>query len=217
MGKCFVFLGPPGAGKGTQAGYVSEALELPIIGTGSIFREAIAENSALGKQISKYVHEGLLVPDQLTNAVVVDRVQHSDCKRGFILDGYPRSIAQAKSLEQLLDKHHHTLETVLYFKVEASVVATRMGKRRVCRQCGQTYNLATNPPKQDRKCDNCGGELLIRSDDQPEAIRKRLEIYDETTSLLRHYYEDQNLLHVINASLSVQEVTEQVRAFCVGR
>lgn len=159
MGSRFVFLGPPGAGKGTQAALVSESLGAPAIATGGIFRKAIADESQMGKQISQFVNSGLLVPDKLTNAIVNERLKEKDCKKGFILDGYPRSLAQAKSLDLYLQKARSPLDRVLYFQVDSSVVIDRMGKRRICGQCGQTYNTVSQPSKKAGVCDRCGGGL----------------------------------------------------------
>jgi len=217
MGTRFVFLGPPGAGKGTQAALASQLIDVPAIATGGIFREAIAQESAMGKQISQFVNAGLLVPDKLTNAIIAERLESKDCKKGFILDGYPRSLTQAKTLDAYLQKGHRPLDRVLYFKVDAAVVIERMGKRRICSQCGQTYNLVSQPPKKEGVCDKCGGALIMRSDDQPESIRKRLEVYEETTHPLLEYYEKKSVLSVLNASLSVDDVAKQVAAMVEGR
>jgi adenylate kinase len=217
MGSRFVFLGPPGAGKGTQAVRASERLKIPAIVTGGIFREAIAKGSALGKQISQFVNSGLLVPDKLTNAIVTERIKKKDVAGGFILDGYPRSLVQAKSLDLNLQKSGKPLDAVLYFKVDAAVVIDRMGKRRVCGQCGATYNLMSQPPKREGVCDSCKGKLMARTDDAPESIRKRLEAYDKTTIPLLGYYEKKGLLHILNASLSVDEVARQVEVVCSNK
>lgn len=216
MGTRYVFLGPPGAGKGTQAALASQRLGVPAIATGNIFREAIAQGSAMGKQIAQFVHAGLLVPDKLTNAIVRERLKEKDCKKGFILDGYPRSLGQAKTLDTYLQKSHRPLDRMLYFKVDAAVVIERMGKRRICTQCGQTYNLVSQPPQKEGQCDKCQGALVMRSDDQPESIRKRLEVYEETTSPLLQYYQKKGILDILNASLPVDEVAKQVMAICSG-
>ncbi|MFA5975001.1 MAG: adenylate kinase [Elusimicrobiota bacterium] len=214
MGTRFIFLGPPGAGKGTQAVVVSQQLAIPAIATGGIFREAIAKETSMGKQIAQFVNAGLLVPDQLTNAIVVERLKQKDCKKGFILDGYPRSLGQSKSLDVYLQKSHRPLDRVLYFKVDAAVVIDRMAKRRICSHCGQTYNLFSQPPQTDGKCDKCAAPLVMRTDDHPKSIRKRLAVYEETTSRLLEQYEKKGTLRVVNASLSVEEVTRQVAAVC---
>ena len=189
---------------------VSERLGIPAIATGGIFRQAIAQETTMGKQITQFVNSGLLVPDKLTNAIVAERLKEKDCKKGYILDGYPRSLTQAKSLDAFLQKSGVPLDRVLYFKVDAPVVIDRMGKRLICSQCATTYNLVSQPPQVDGKCDKCGGALLARSDDQPESIRKRLEVYEKTTSPLLQYYEKKGLLSVLNASRSVQEVADEV-------
>lgn len=216
MGSRFVFLGPPGAGKGTQATIVSEQLKIPAIATGGIFRAAIAGETTMGKQISQFVNSGLLVPDKLTNAIVAERLGEKDCKKGFILDGYPRSLTQAKALDTYLNKAHTPLDRVLYFKVEPTVVVERMGKRRICSQCGITYNLVSQPPKVEGKCDKCGSAVIMRADDQPESIRKRLEVYEETTSPLLEFFEKKGILSVLSASDSVAHVAKQVAAVVGG-
>jgi len=217
LGTRFVFLGPPGAGKGTQAALISEVLQVPAIATGGIFRAAISGNTQIGKQIAQFVNSGMLVPDKLTNAIVAERLKEKDCQKGFVLDGYPRSLTQAKSLDTFLAKAETPLDRALYFKVDAAVVIERMGKRRVCSQCGQTYNLVSQPPKVEGKCDRCQGALITRSDDTPEAISKRLAVYEETTKPLLDYYGKKNILEVLNASQPVNIIAEQVKAVCLGK
>jgi adenylate kinase len=212
MATRFVFLGPPGAGKGTQAAFVSQALIIPAIATGGIFREAIANGTKIGKQIAQFVNSGMLVPDKLTNAIVAERLKAKDCKKGFILDGYPRSLTQAKALDIYLQKSQTPIDRVLYFQVDAPVVIERMGKRRVCSQCGATFNLSSQPPKTDGVCDKCGGKLITRADDTPEAIKKRLDIYEQTTKPLLDYYGKKDVLDVINATQPVEVVAKQVTA-----
>jgi adenylate kinase len=214
VGSRFVFLGPPGAGKGTQAATVSEKLGIPAIATGAIFRAAMSKESALGKQVAQFVNSGLLVPDKLTNAVVADRLKEKDCKKGFILDGYPRSLVQAKALDAYLASAKTPLDHVLYFKVDAAVVIDRMSKRRVCSQCGTTYNVVSQPPKREGKCDKCGSALITRADDTPESIRKRLEVYEKTTQPLLQYYEKKGTLKVLDASLPVADVAKDVHQIC---
>ncbi len=217
MGTRFVFLGPPGAGKGTQAALVSESLKIPAVATGGIFRDAIANATKIGKQIAQFVNSGMLVPDKLTNAIVAERLKEKDCKDGFILDGYPRSLAQAKALDTHLTKQKTPLDRVLYFKVDAAVVVERMGKRRVCSQCATTYNLVSKPSKVEGVCDKCSGSLITRSDDTPEAISKRLSVYELTTKPLLEYYSKKNTLEVLNASLPVDVVAQQVSAVCIKK
>jgi adenylate kinase len=217
MGTRFVFLGPPGAGKGTQAGLISQSLSVPAIATGGIFRAAIAASTKIGKQIAQFVNSGMLVPDKLTNAIVAERLKEKDCQKGFVLDGYPRSLTQAKALDTYLLKAKTPLDRVLYFKVDAPVVIERMSTRRVCSQCGATYNLTSQPTKVEGVCDKCSGKLMTRSDDTPESIRKRLDVYEQTTKPLLDYYGKKNVLDVLNASLSVDVVAQQVNAVCLGK
>jgi len=214
MANRFVFLGPPGAGKGTQAVFVSEKLGIPAIATGAIFRGAISKDTAMGKEVAQFVNSGLLVPDKLTNAVVAERLKEKDCKRGFILDGYPRSLVQAAALDAFLNKARTPLAAVLYFNVHADIVIERMGKRRVCSQCATTYNLVSQPPKADGRCDKCGASLMTRVDDQPDSIRKRLDVYRTTTQPLLDYYEKKGVLKVLDASQSVQAVAKEVTLIC---
>jgi len=187
---------------------------IPAIATGAIFRAAISKETALGKQVAQFVNSGLLVPDKLTNAVVADRLKEKDCKKGFILDGYPRSLVQAKALDAFLQTAKTPLDTSIYFKVDPNVVIDRMGKRRVCSQCGATYNLVSQPPKREGKCDKCGGALVTRSDDEPQAIRKRLEVYEKSTHPLLQYFEKKGVLKILDASLPVQEVAREVMQIC---
>jgi len=209
-----VFLGSPGAGKSTQAAIVTHKLEVPAIGTGAIFREAMSHETPLGKEIGQFINSGLLVPDKLTNAIVVDRLRQSDCAKGFILDGYPRSLNQAKSLDTYMSKAGLVLDKVLFFKVDASVVSNRLGLRRVCMKCHANYNLVTKPAKQEGICDRCSGILTIRADDNPDSVRKRLQVYEEITSPLLSYYEETGRLEVLDASKSVDIISKNVATIC---
>lgn len=193
---------------------MSEKLRIPAIATGAIFRAAIGKETTLGKQVAQFVNSGLLVPDKLTNAVVADRLKEKDCQAGFILDGYPRSLVQAKALDAFLVKDKTPLQAVLYFKVDANVVIDRMSKRRICSQCGATYNLVSQPPKKEGKCDKCGGSLIARADDTPDSIRKRLDVYETTTQPLLQYYEKKGMLKILDASLPVQDVARDVTQIC---
>ncbi len=210
MSKRLIFLGPPGAGKGSQADITKVQLGIPSISTGSIFREAMAQDSAMGKQIAQFVNAGLLVPDKLTNAIVSERLEHKDATKGFILDGYPRSLVQAKALDTYLAKTKKPIDHVLYFSVDVPLVVDRMGKRRICSQCGQTYHVVNHPPKSSGVCDKCRGSVVMRADDQPESIRKRLAVYEDTTAPLLQYYQKKGLLIRVDASGSVAEVDMRV-------
>jgi len=214
MAARFVFLGPPGAGKGTQAVLVGEKLGIPAIATGAIFRAAISKESAMGREVAQFVNSGLLVPDKLTNAVVAERLKEKDCKKGFVLDGYPRSLVQAKALDVILSKAKTPVDVVLYFNVSADVVIDRMGKRRVCSQCGTTYNLVSQPPAHEGKCDKCGAALIKRVDDEPASIRKRLDVYQVTTKPLLDYYQKAGVLKIVDASAPVAVVTKEVSPIC---
>jgi adenylate kinase len=207
-----VFLGYPGAGKGTQATIASKNLGIPIVATGAIFREAIANNTALGKEVSQFVNCGLLVPDKLTNAVIVERLKKEDCAKGFLLDGYPRSMGQAKALDAHLTKVKHPLEKVIYFEVDVTVVVNRIGQRRICSKCGAIFNLVSHPPKKADACDRCGGELIMRLDDKPDAIRRRLKTYTDNTQPLLDYYRQQGILNVLDASMDVNDASKAVAA-----
>lgn len=216
MGSRYVYLGPPGAGKGSQAAITTKRHGIPAISTGAIFREAMSQNTKMGKQISQFVNAGLLVPDKLTNAIVVERLDAKDCEHGFILDGYPRSLVQAKALDAFLAKAKKPLDQVLYFKVDPAIVAERLSKRRMCVQCGDTYHLVRNPSKVPGKCDECGGALIARIDDQPEKIRKRLVVYEEITAPVLDYYKKHNVLVVLDASKTIPEVDAEVLKFEKG-
>jgi adenylate kinase len=168
----------------------------------------------MGREVAQFVNSGLLVPDKLTNAVVAERLKEKDCKRGFLLDGYPRSLVQAKALDVFLSKAKTPVDAVLYFNVQADVVIDRMGKRRVCSQCGTTYNLVSQPPKHESKCDKCGAALITRMDDQPDSIRQRLDVYQVTTKPLLDYFQKRGILRIVDASASVQDVSNQVAPIC---
>ena len=211
----FGFSGPSGRWKEhavSQRQPLIEARNPSDIATGAIFREAIASGNALGKEISQFVNSGLLVPDKLTNAIVVERLKKEDCAKGFILDGYPRSLGQAQSLDLFLKKKGAPIEKVLYIKVEPDIVAKRMAQRRICAKCSTPYNLISHPPLKAGACDRCGGELVPRADDKPESIRKRLETYQQITTPLRDYYEKQKVLIVLDASQTVDVIAKEIAA-----
>ena len=168
-----ILLGAPGAGKGTQAEMLIEELSIPSISTGNMLREAMANGTELGKQAKKYMEEGALVPDELILGIVADRVAQPDCEKGFILDGVPRTRAQAEALEAKGVKIDH----VVSIEVDDAAIEGRMTGRRVCAKCGASYHIVANPPKAEGVCDHCGGELIIRKDDKPETVRHRLEVY----------------------------------------
>ena len=199
-----VFLGPPGAGKGTVAQKISTRHDIPHISTGDIFRKAIADESDLGKRVKKILDEGSLVPDELTIELVKERLSKGDSVRGFVLDGFPRTIPQAEGLDGFT-----SLTGVINFVIEEEQVVRRLSGRRIAKKSGRIYHVDFNPPKEENICDESGEELIIRPDDQEDAVRKRLSVYREQTEPLIGYYEDKGLLFSIDASKSPDEVLEE--------
>ncbi|QAV33062.1 Adenylate kinase [Fervidobacterium changbaicum] len=205
-----VFLGPPGAGKGTYAKRVVEKYNIPHISTGDIFREAIAKGTELGKKVQDIVNSGNLVPDELTNALVEERLKQPDCANGFILDGYPRTLNQAKALDEMLSAMGKALCAAIYFEIDEETVVQRISTRRVCSKCGKVYNLITLPPKTEGICDDCGGQLIQREDDKEDVVRGRYRVYIEKTSPLIEYYRNQNKLFTLDGRKSVEEVMKML-------
>ena len=201
-----ILLGAPGAGKGTQAELLTEKLSIPAISTGNMLREAMANGSELGKKAKKYMDEGLLVPDELILGIVADRVARPDCQKGFILDGVPRTLAQAQALEDMGVKIDH----VVSIEVDDAAIEGRMTGRRVCAKCGASYHITANPPKTEGLCDLCGGELVTRKDDAPETVRRRLEVYHSTTEVLKDFYGKLGRLRLVNASQSIEGANEDI-------
>ena len=201
-----ILLGAPGAGKGTQAELLVKKLSIPAISTGNMLREAIANGTALGKKAKEYMDEGNLVPDDLILGIVAERVSRPDCARGFILDGVPRTLAQAEALEDRGVKIDH----VISIEVDDSEIERRMTGRRVCAKCGASYHVSANPPKVEGVCDDCGGELTIRKDDAPETVRKRLQVYHSTTEVLKDFYGKLGRLRLVNGSQSIEGANEDI-------
>lgn len=201
-----VFLGPPGAGKGTQAKVISERFGIPHISTGEILRSAIKSNSSLGKEAKAYVERGELVPDIVVSKIVFERLLQSDAKEGFILDGFPRTKRQAEDLDNELNSLGLKLDYVIYFETSEQVSISRLSGRRVCRDCGTNFHIVNMRPKKDGICDICGGELYQRDDDKEETVRKRLRVYEAQTSELIQYYNQKGLLKTVVGDMNVDEV-----------
>ena len=205
-----VILGPPGAGKGTQAEYIVEKYNIPHISTGDIFRENIKNNTELGKEAKSYMDKGLLVPDDLVIALVEDRLNKDDAKEGFLLDGFPRTVAQAVSLDSILDKNNDKLTKVINISVDPEILIERAVGRRVCKTCGMTYHVKFNPPKEEGICDKDGTKLIQRDDDTEETVKTRISVYFDQTAPLIDYYRAQNLLVDIDGAKDIDKVFEDI-------
>lgn len=205
-----MLLGLPGAGKGTQAARIVEEFEIPHISTGDMFRAAIAAQTPLGVEVKGYLDSGRLVPDELTIRIVAERLSQPDAVQGFLLDGFPRTLAQAQALDKMLLDAARPLNCVLYIHVPQQVLLARLTGRRICRTCGATYHVVFQPPRMEGICDKCGGDLYQRSDDTPEAVGTRLEQYSQTAPLVE-YYRNQGLLWQVDGERAVDEVYAEVR------
>jgi adenylate kinase len=207
-----VLVGPPGAGKGTQAEFIAEHFSIPKISTGDIFRANVSGGTDLGKLAKKFMDAGDLVPDEVTNAMVRDRLAQPDAKDGFLLDGFPRNVAQAGELDAMLDELGSPLSVVLDLDVDFDEVVKRLSGRRTCKSCGHVWHLEYDPPRNAGICDKCGGELYQRDDDHPETVRHRLEVYAAQTAPLIDFYETRRQLVRIDAVGAVEDVTERAIA-----
>ncbi len=205
-----IMLGAPGAGKGTQAARVAEALQIPHISTGDIFRANIKNGTKQGKKAKAYMEQGKLVPDELTCDLVADRIAKDDCSGGFILDGFPRTIPQAEALDKVLTERGEKIDFAVNIDVPDEAIVSRMSGRRACVGCGATYHIEFNPPKKEGICDNCGAELILREDDKPETVATRLKVYHEQTQPLIDFYEKKGALVTVDGTLPMDEVYKAI-------
>lgn len=205
-----VFLGAPGAGKGTQAATVAEKLKLAHIATGDMFREAQKQETGLAKQAKVYMEKGMLVPDEITIKMVLERIATPDCEQGVIFDGFPRTLEQAQALDEALGKQGKMIDSVIYIKVSENELLERLSGRWICHQCQTPYHIVNSPPRTEGRCDQCSGELYQRSDDTPETVKKRLRVYFTETAPLIDYYARAGKLLEIAGEGSVNEVRERI-------
>jgi adenylate kinase len=205
-----IMLGAPGAGKGTQAKMIADKYNIPHISTGDIFRANIKNGTELGKKAKTYMDKGLLVPDELVVDLVVDRIQQDDCKNGFILDGFPRTIPQAESLDAALAKINEKMDYALNIEIPDENIIKRMSGRRACVSCGATYHVVNIPPRTEGICDRCGGELILRDDDKPETVKKRLDVYHEQTEPLIKYYTDKGIIKELDGTMEMDDVFSDI-------
>jgi len=205
-----IFLGPPGAGKGTQAKVLVEKYVIPQISTGDMLREHVAKGTELGLKAKEYMEKGQLVPDEIILGMVKERLSQDDAQKGFILDGFPRTVAQAEALDKLLEEMGKKIEYVLALIVPDEELVTRLTGRRTCKNCGMMYHIKFKPPKVEGKCDACGGELYQRPDDNEETVRNRLKVYHEQTAPLIEYYRKKGVLFEVDGNKSIEEITQQL-------
>lgn len=211
-----VLMGLPGAGKGTQAEKIVEKYHIPHISTGDMFRAAINEGTELGLQAKSYMDKGELVPDEVTIGIVRERLQKSDCEKGFLLDGFPRTVAQAEALENILLELGKKIDYCIYIEVDKNILMERLTGRRICKDCGTTYHLVFNPPAKEGTCDRCGGELYQRADDNEETVQNRLEVNIKQTKSLLDFYESKGYLKTINGQQQIDQVFHDIDLLLKG-
>ena len=205
-----IFLGAPGAGKGTQAKMIAEKYGIPHVSTGDIFRANIKNGTELGMEAKKYMDQGQLVPDELTVKILLDRVAQDDCKNGYVLDGFPRTIPQAKALDHALAEMGEKMDYAINVEVPDENIVNRMGGRRACPGCGCTYHIKHNPPKVEDICDVCGAKLVLRDDDKPETVTKRLSVYHEQTKPLIDFYKKEGVLREVDGTQDLNDVFQAI-------
>ncbi len=201
-------MGPPGGGKGTYSSRISEEYDIPHIATGDIFRREVDKQTELGRKVEEYLKKGELVPDELVNQVVEKRLSEPDCEKGFVLDGYPRTLAQAEALEDIA-----ALDLVINLDVAEEIIIERLSNRRICKECGEIYNLRSIPPEEEGICDECGGELYQRKDDKPDVIKKRLEKYRKKSQSILKFYREKGIVEdiVFEEEIPIDEAMENIR------
>ena len=207
-----ILLGAPGSGKGTQAKNIAEKVRITHVASGDLFRAAATRGDELGKQAKYYMEKGLLVPDEITIKMILERIDASDCSKGVMLDGFPRTLEQAKALDQALDKKKQKIDRVFYIKVSTDELVRRLGGRFICRKCQAPYHKVSSPPKKEGICDKCGGELYQRADDTPETVRKRIDVYTKETSPLIDYYKKAKKLVEIKGEGNIDNITKDIIA-----
>ncbi len=211
-----ILMGLPGAGKGTQAEKIVEAFQLPHISTGDAFRAAVKEETSLGLKAKSYMDQGQLVPDDIVIGIVQERLGKDDCKNGFLLDGFPRTVPQAEALDRIMEESGRTIDHVINIEVPMEILLERLTGRRICKTCGSTYHVVFNPPKQEGVCDKCGGELYQRDDDNEETVSTRLKVNIEQSEPLIAYYNQQSKLRNINGDQDINVVFEQISKILRG-
>ena len=207
-----IMLGAPGAGKGTQAKMIASEYQVPHISTGDIFRANIKNGTALGMEAKTYMDQGLLVPDELTVKILLDRVAQADCQNGYVLDGFPRTIPQAEVLDKALTELGDQIDYAINVDVPDENIINRMSGRRACLSCGATYHLVHIPPKTEGVCDTCGHELVLREDDKPETVKNRLDVYHKQTQPLIDFYSEKGVLKAVDGTVDMQEVFAAIKA-----
>jgi len=207
-----ILLGGPGAGKGTQAKLIVEEYKIPQISTGDMLREAVKQGTELGKRAKEYMDKGELVPDEVVIGIVRERIKQPDCEKGFILDGFPRTITQAEALDKMLDEIDKKIDAVVNIHVPEEEIVKRIVNRRTCKKCGAIYHLIYSPPKEPNKCDKCGGELYQRDDDKEETVRERLRVYKQQTEPLIEYYEKKRILYNVDGTKDINGVFEEIKS-----
>ncbi|HWP45925.1 MAG TPA: adenylate kinase [Candidatus Limnocylindrales bacterium] len=207
-----IFMGPPGAGKGTQAKLFSKTYNIPQISTGDILRQAVKEGTPLGKKAQIYLEKGELVPDEIMIGIIKDRLQEVDCQKGWLMDGFPRTIWQAVALDEILRQRGLYLDAVINIYLQEEELIKRVSGRRVCRNCGETFHVIFNPPLQEGVCDKCGGPLYQREDDKEETVRKRLEVYRARTKpLIEYYWEKSALISIDGGARTIEDVFKSIQ------